>query len=249
MFLVAQLYSQVGIGTTDPSPAAMLDISSQTNGVGDYKGFLPPRVPDEDARNAINPTADDEGLLVFVRSTRCLNIWTGVAWEIIHCNESAAFASDLFLSEYVEGSGNNKALEIANFTGSPKNLINYEIYVASNGNPPGATPAVVFPNVVLQHGEVYVIVYYQANTTLLNLADLVVTSNMNFNGNDAVILRSSSGTYIDLMGTVGNNSYWGQDVTLRKKPTLGPSTAYDPIEFNVYSTDDFSGLGWHTYNP
>jgi len=73
------LFSQVGIGTTNPSPASMLEISSQTNGVGDYKGLMPPRVPDLAARNAINPNLDDEGLLIYVLSDNTLYIWTGIA--------------------------------------------------------------------------------------------------------------------------------------------------------------------------
>jgi len=41
--------------------------------------------------------------------------------------------SDLFISEYVEGSGNNKALEIYNPTNSPINLGNYRLIRWDNG--------------------------------------------------------------------------------------------------------------------
>lgn len=82
-------FSQVGIGTTNPSPAAMLEVSSQSNGVGDYKGFMPPRVPDIAARDAISPSASDYGLLVFVENTglatSCLQMWIGDSWVDITC--------------------------------------------------------------------------------------------------------------------------------------------------------------------
>jgi len=82
-------YSQVGIGTTNPSPAAMLEVSSQSNGVGDYKGFMPPRVPDIAARDAISPSVSDYGLLVFVENTglatSCLQMWIGDSWVDITC--------------------------------------------------------------------------------------------------------------------------------------------------------------------
>ena len=50
-----------------------------------------------------------------------------------------AFAapSDLFFSEYVEGTSNNKALEIFNGTGAPVNLATegYNVQMYFNGNP------------------------------------------------------------------------------------------------------------------
>ena len=41
--------------------------------------------------------------------------------------------SELFISEYVEGSGNNKAIEVYNPTGSSINLANYRLIRFSNG--------------------------------------------------------------------------------------------------------------------
>lgn len=42
--------------------------------------------------------------------------------------------SDLIISEYVEGSGNNKAIEIYNGTGESVSLDDYVIRIAQNGN-------------------------------------------------------------------------------------------------------------------
>lgn len=86
--------SQVGIGTTSPSSAAMLEVSSTSDGIN-YAGFLPPRVPDFSARDAIAATSSDEGLLVYVESTECLQVWNGSGWENIHCNNTVGNV-DLF---------------------------------------------------------------------------------------------------------------------------------------------------------
>jgi hypothetical protein len=95
MLLAGQLYCQVGIGTTSPNPKSMLEVSSTSDGGATYKGFMPPRVPDVAARDAINPTVADVGLLVFVETSGCLEVWNGSGWESVHCINSAGF-TDLF---------------------------------------------------------------------------------------------------------------------------------------------------------
>ena len=87
VFITLSINSQVGIGTTSPSPAAMLEVSSSSDGIN-YAGFLPPRVADFSARDAIAAIASDEGLLVYVESTSCLQVWNGSGWENVHCNNT-----------------------------------------------------------------------------------------------------------------------------------------------------------------
>lgn len=241
------LFSQVGIGTTEPSAAAMLEISSQTNGTGDYKGLMPPRVPDIGARNAINPSLDDEGLLAYVLSEHTLYIWTGTEWQTVHKNSSGGYASDLFISEYVEGSSNNKAIEIANFTGSSVNLDDYDLLVSRNG---GSNESEVAFNVgyVLNHTEVYVIAHSGASQEIQNIADQL-DNRINFNGDDVIVLRNSTGDHIDVLGRYLEDWNYAEDVTLRRRPLHGPTTTYIPSHFIVYGTDNIDGLGSHQYYP
>ena len=78
--------AQVGVGTSTPTPSATLEVSSQINGAGDYKGLMPPRVATETERNSIATTSVDKGLLVFVNDTGCLDIYNGTSWEHITCD-------------------------------------------------------------------------------------------------------------------------------------------------------------------
>ncbi len=80
--------SQVGINTTNPSPASVLDVNSSSDSVA-FGGLMPPVVSSLSERNAINPTISDIGLLVFlsdaINSNFCFQIWNGTAWENIYC--------------------------------------------------------------------------------------------------------------------------------------------------------------------
>lgn len=83
-----------------------------------------------------------------------------------------AQCSDLFISEYVEGYANNKALEIYNPTSQPINLSGYSIARFRNGAttsaPTTSTPAeiVQLPDVMLDPDDVYVVVIDKQDTTL-----------------------------------------------------------------------------------
>lgn len=71
-----------------------------------------------------------------------------------------AAATDLFISEYIEGSSNNKAVEIYNGTGSPVSLANYQVMVFPNGS---TTPSTISLSGTLAHGDVYVVAHPSAN--------------------------------------------------------------------------------------
>lgn len=67
--------------------------------------------------------------------------------------------SDLFISEYVEGYANNKALEIYNPTGSAINLSGYSVVRYSNGNTtPGSDVIQPLPDMMLESNDVFVVV-------------------------------------------------------------------------------------------
>ena len=80
------LQAQVGIGTTNPSQASMLEISSQSSD-GNFKGLMPPRVTVAQ-RDLINPTEEDIGLMIFVNdpdaSVYGLQVYNGIFWENVY---------------------------------------------------------------------------------------------------------------------------------------------------------------------
>ena len=170
---------------------------------------------------------------------------------------AAAGPTDLFFSEYIEGSSNNKALEIFNGTGAPVDLAagGYSVQMFFNGSASAGLTINLTGTVV--HGDVFVLAQSAASATILAQADQTNGSGW-FNGDDAVVLRKGT-TVLDVIGQVGVDpgTEWGTGVTstadntLRRKAAFtgdaNGSDAFDPsVEWDGFATDTFSGLGFHT---
>ncbi|MBX0328304.1 ExeM/NucH family extracellular endonuclease [Oscillochloris sp. ZM17-4] len=173
----------------------------------------------------------------------------------------AAAPTDLFFSEYIEGSSNNKALEIYNGTGAAVDLAagQYVIQMYSNGNT--TTSVVINLTGTVADGDTYVVAQSSADPIILAQADQTNGSGW-YNGNDAVVLRKGGtiGTIVDVIGQIGFNpgTEWGTgdtstaDNTLRRIDSIcagdmNPDDAFDPAtEWAGYPTNTFDGLGSHT---
>lgn len=157
---------------------------------------------------------------------------------------SGGSASDLFISEIIEGSSNNKAVEIYNGTGSSINLSNYRIAIYANGS---SSPGnIVTLSGTLQNNATYVVVYSSATTALKELANLT-SGSLSHSGDDAVALQKNQ-INIDLIGIIGTRTNYNTDVTLvRKSSVSSPTTTYSASEWDSYSTDTFSYLGSHAF--
>ncbi|MEO8235328.1 MAG: endonuclease [Flavobacterium sp.] len=163
----------------------------------------------------------------------------------------AGTASDLFFSEYVEGTSNNKALEIINITGSTIDLSTYSIKRQTNGAGAWSSGLVLSGN--LADGSVYFITNSLTASPCVpsRTADLsTAAGEMTFNGNDPVGLFKS-GTLIDIIGTLdGGSANFSIDETLRRKSTVtSPNTTFNKTtEWEILPTNTCDGLGNATLN-
>ena len=127
--------------------------------------------------------------------------------------------SELFFSEYVEGTGNNKALEIFNPSENPVNLSNYRLARYANGS---LIPDLIGLSGNLAAKKTYVVALDKRNpngtgtelpvdSALMAVADTflcpdyTVNQTMYFNGNDAMSLQKTNGEIVDLIGKIGEN--------------------------------------------
>lgn len=177
--------------------------------------------------------------------------WTAVSGATnyyldVYTKVGSGNASDLFISEYIEGSSNNKYIEIYNGTAGSVDLSGYSLKQYNNGS---ATPTYTLALTgSLASGSVFVIAHSSA-TIYGGTPDLsTAVSAMGFNGNDAMALFNGT-TLIDVVGPIGDANDWGKDVTLvRNANAPVPSTTYTASDWDSYATDTVSYLGSHTFS-
>jgi len=145
----------------------------------------------------------------------------------------AAFSqcSDLFFSEYVEGSGNNNGLEIYNPTSNTIDLSGYVVKRYSNGS--GTETESLTLSGILVSGDVVVVINGQTDSVWVDppgywslptdpafnakgdIFDIDYPAPMYFNGDDAITLETTNGIIVDIFGKVGEDpgSAWTDDAT------------------------------------
>jgi hypothetical protein len=164
--------------------------------------------------------------------------------DVFTKTSASTLASDLFISEYVEGLSNNKAIEIYNGTGNSVDLSAYSIKKQTNGAGVYSTEQIL--SGTLANNDVYVYANTSANATILGVADSNNNTTMTFNGNDAVALFKS-GEQIDEVGVFNQTTDWGKDLTLIRKSTVSaPKATFDLADWDSQVTDYVANLGSHT---
>mgnify|MGYP000283026272 CR=1 FL=1 len=100
LFFISISYAQVGIGTTTPSAASMLEISPTPDGGFSFRGFMPP-VMTIAQRDLINVATTDAGLLVLINDSvvgiQCLQFYTGTTW--VCTNDSSGTGFTVFAAQ------------------------------------------------------------------------------------------------------------------------------------------------------
>ncbi len=168
-----------------------------------------------------------------------------------------AQCSDLFFSEYIEGSSNNKALEIYNASGATIDLSDYAVIRNNNGNT--TSPDTFIMNGMLASEGVYIIANPSSNAAILAVADTTGSATF-YNGDDALALTNiATSTVVDLFGipgvdpgsawawNVGGVSYRTNNSTLVRNYNVQTGVAaWDTLEWVTSAIDDVSNLGSHS---
>ena len=159
---------------------------------------------------------------------------------------------DLFISAYLEGASNDKAIEIYNPTASSISLDNYKIRRYTNGSTSPTTIAFTSGATIAANG-VYVVANSSGNAGLLAVADQT-TGSMTHNGDDAIALYNGTSN-IDVIGVIGVDpgTNWTvgsgstkDNLLKRKSSVLTGVTTWNTSQWDVYDDETWSSLGSQT---
>ena len=177
--------------------------------------------------------------------------------------------NDIIITEYVEGGGNNKAVELTNtgttsYTFAETDVITYSsysnaIYNATKTNILQGITIAAKETIVLTNGEsgAELLAAIAANGAKHYMAGTYSEASnnaMNFNGDDHVALRTGGpkGTIVDNIGHDGDK--WGADQTLRRRyagennEIPSPNPGDDLNEWESLPKDTYIDLGLATYS-
>lgn len=182
------------------------------------------------------------------------SIPTKIEGRIMDMADMPESSSDILISEYIEGSSNNKAIELYNGTGKDVDLSDYRLELYTNGKTTVQNTQ-TFEGMVLKDEETLILVHAQANETLRSKGDMT-SPVVNFNGDDVLLLKRGE-EVIDSFGQLGFDpgEAWtegevsSQNKTLIRLSTSGdknPEDAFDIAnQWKALPIDTFDYLGSH----
>ena len=187
---------------------------------------------------------------------------------------ASAQCNELFISEYVEGTGYDKALELYNPTNSAISLTGYRLERFSNGSATSSSGGVLnLSGTIPAHGT-WVITNNNTTTPATSPALTAMADQLDnpypaptyMNGNDAIVLYKNT-TIVDIFGktgeaamvsssgwsdappydgTPGAGAIWTEDQTLVRKAAVMQGVTANPAQFIV--TAEWDSLPVNTFS-
>jgi len=182
-----------------------------------------------------------------------------------------AALTDIIITEYVEGSSDNKAIELTNTTNTAYTFADTDVltYSSYNNEIANLSKENVLKGITIAGNETIVIANTDASAELksaitANGSRLIEAhgyesgfyNSMVFNGDDHVALRDGT-TIVDIIGVDGSD--WGKNQTIRRNAAAdnvslpAPDAKYVPANWTeaieageTVSTDNFTDLGLPT---
>ena len=243
------------------SSAGVTDVVYTLNGSSNFEPLAAPIANEVTEKSQTGFTATWE------------SVTNATEYELSVYTKANVIAPDLIISEYGEGSSNNKYIEIFNGTGAAVDLSAYSLKQSYNGAgwPTESTsPYYLALSGTLANNDVYVISTSDADAIILAQADLSITYNstaaggkiVSFTGNDAMGLFKND-VLIDVFGdptsdltipVAGYSTYGGEHTIVRKSSisngntnwTISSGTNKTDSEWIGYPQNTWIYLGSHS---
>lgn len=227
-------------------------------------------VDDAEARIAASRFQDFNAWGLINQFTNLSPDWAVTSGRTILNAADSGPTGGVIIAKYIEGSDNNKAIEIFNGTGATNDLLANQYYLQQyNNGSPTATVSMALSG-ILPPGESLVISRpalptnaFPPSSEIINSDGVHLQTNaVTFNGDDVIVLRrgGASGPIADRVGQVGTNttgSLWArfaQNHSLSRKPSVlwgvtnNPTNSFSLSEWTINPQDDFAELGIHYFS-
>lgn len=160
---------------------------------------------------------------------------------------SDVFSKDLMITKYLEGTANNKALEITNKTGHPVNLNKYRLSIQFYSGSNYYFPDPFELEGIVQNNETFVVLNPNANFTCITNDEarfLTAAPQLTFSGSNYLELRYNSAT-VDAIGMrdVDNYSTLGNVSLYRRNSVNEATSAFKLAEWESFPADYCENIG------
>jgi len=224
-------------------------------------------VDDAEARIAANRFQDFNAWGAINQFTNLSPDWAVSSGMTVLNAADTAPIGGVVISKYIEGSGNNKAIEIFNGTATSQDLGAQGYYLQQYNNGSLSASVSIPLTGTIEKGETLLISRqdtppaYAPDPEISDFDNLMTNKYITFNGDDVIILRKGGpfGPRVDRVGQVGTNapgSIWSRfatDQTLHRKHTIlwghtnNPVSDFTMADWVIQPEDDFSELGVHYF--
>lgn len=152
---------------------------------------------------------------------------------------SFSASAEVMITEYVEGGGYNKAIELYNTGTETIDLSTYSLVRYKDGDET-STGMVALSGTIAPAG-IMVVRNSESATELDDSIATITSGSLQHNGGDAVALLNGT-EVIDVVGDVPTASSWGKDTTLRRI-SRATNVIFDETDWISYDKDNIDGLG------
>ena len=160
---------------------------------------------------------------------------------------SDIFASDLMITKYLEGSSDNKALEITNKTGHPVNMNKYRLNIQYYSGTNYYSPAPFELDGTVGNNETFVVLNPKSNFSCItpDQARFVTDApQITYDGSNYVELKYLN-TTVESIGTTGVNNFsiLGNVSLYRLPSVLQPTKTFDLSEWKAFPSNYCQNVG------